>query len=709
MRLINVETQKLENFTSRTPPYAILSHTWGAEEVTFSEIQSQPDTDKDGWRKIMLSCKQAKDDGYRYVWCDTCCIDKSSSAELSESINSMFRWYQEAEVCYVFLQDIQHGAEFSRAKWFTRGWCLQELIAPKRLNFYGPAWQAAGTRHSWAPTISFITGIDMIYLRGEGSLSHLHKASFAKRVSWAANRITTRDEDIAYCLMGLLNVNMPLLYGEGGTKAFGRLQEEYLRVNVDHSFLAWLLYTGDRFPDRVEYPNTPDGNLLATHPKDFHLCKRISLSNDDVAPFSLNNKGLRIDLPLFQSPSRKSRPRRSPEYFAVLACHSDEKPEARIRIPLRAKERSAKTFAFLPSEMHHAVATDEFDSARLTECFILRNPKLLAPRMLSVSDLPASLVSWKPKVIYFDISTSTWICLSKPSEPRIPLIQVPSQREQASYGVLFDPPSSNPDNTSSDCKNPSCLKVLIRVDVGFEERYGVNVRIQLFHVAKDEISTDLDALPSIPSAETSSNSRSQIVSMPTQPSETVHASASWKRISSQDVLSLNIDLAAVDKHRAHGLGARSISAFKSLFTEDPLVHGIYTTIVVLTLSSLGFSTMSPCDTIAWGIFSTTAYFGRRKLYPGEVWQVTRDLQLRLPLVPAFLLMSYSQLVDYYGSSYSRYRAAVYWLLACWDAVCVLWILQGRTGYEPTYSERISKEELDSKTDLRSLLLDVEGR
>ena len=245
MRLINVRTQKLEDFTGRpTPKYAILSHTWSpqkyaiqshtwvTEEITFSEMQSQqPDKNKAGWKKIELSCDQARVDRYGYVWCDTCCIDKSSSAELSESINSMFRWYQEAEICYAFLEDVQDVEDLASAKWFTRGWTLQELIAPKSLVFYNSAWQNIGTREKLADVIAGRTKIHKSFL--SGSVSKIHEASFAKRVAWAANRDTTRDEDIAYCLMGLLDVNMPLLYGEGDVKAFRRLQEEYLKVHPD--------------------------------------------------------------------------------------------------------------------------------------------------------------------------------------------------------------------------------------------------------------------------------------------------------------------------------------------------------------------------------------------------------------------------------------------------------------------------------------------
>lgn len=190
MRLINVITRELEDFPSHLPTYAILSHTWGAEEVTFSDIQSHHNTGKAGWKKILLSCKQAQADDCGYVWCDTCCIDKSSSAELSESINSMFRWYQEAKVCYAFLEDIQEADEIAKAQWFMRGWTLQELIAPKSLVFYvkydNATWREIGTRKNLARKVQEITEIDDSFLRGVGSMSDVRGASFAKRVAWAA-------------------------------------------------------------------------------------------------------------------------------------------------------------------------------------------------------------------------------------------------------------------------------------------------------------------------------------------------------------------------------------------------------------------------------------------------------------------------------------------------------------------------------------------
>jgi hypothetical protein len=237
---------KLEEFFSRIPQYATLSHTWGAEEVTFEEFQSRIEktgTQKSGWRKIRQACRQAHKDGFLYVWYDTCWINKTSNAEVSESINSMFRWYHEAVICYVFLEVIQYVEKLADARWFTRGWTLQELIAPKRLKFYDLQWRAIDTREGLTSNISVISRIDWEALHGTESLNHVRGASLAKRMAWAAKRTTTREEDVAYCLVGLFSINMPLLYSEGGVKAFARLQEEIMKQGLDQSFLMWLLPT----------------------------------------------------------------------------------------------------------------------------------------------------------------------------------------------------------------------------------------------------------------------------------------------------------------------------------------------------------------------------------------------------------------------------------------------------------------------------------
>jgi hypothetical protein len=225
------------------PAYAILSHRWTDDEVLFKDIEDKTSSDRKGYFKLQGAISQARADGYAYLWDDTCCIDKSSSAELSEAINSMWVWYREAAICYAYLCDVSSctedpdfEAQVRASGWFTRGWTLQELIAPKHVDFYNGIWTSIGTRQTLQRTISDITGIDADYLNHARPLS---AASIAKRMSWAAHRKTTRLEDIAYCLMGLFAVNMPMLYGEG-SRAFQRLQEEILRNSDDESIFAWV-------------------------------------------------------------------------------------------------------------------------------------------------------------------------------------------------------------------------------------------------------------------------------------------------------------------------------------------------------------------------------------------------------------------------------------------------------------------------------------
>ncbi|KAK4182245.1 HET-domain-containing protein [Podospora australis] len=229
MRLLHVKTLKMRDFPKEPPLYAILPHTWGDEEVSLQEFASDDRETKKGFAKIKGCCRQAHSDGLDWVWIDTCCIDKTSSVELSEVINSMYAWYRDSQVCYAFLDDIPTGhlvhvpGKFPNARWFTRGWCLQELIAPSTVEFYAADWSEIGTKHSLADRICNITRVP-------------EKCCIAEEMSWASGRKTTRVEDEAFCLLGIFGVNMPMLYGEG-QNAFFRLQEEMLKHTEDYTFL----------------------------------------------------------------------------------------------------------------------------------------------------------------------------------------------------------------------------------------------------------------------------------------------------------------------------------------------------------------------------------------------------------------------------------------------------------------------------------------
>lgn len=293
LRFVDGGQLSLVEFTgTHIPRYAILSHTWGhdSEEVTYNDIIHNTGHDKIGYRKISFCGIQALKDGLQYFWVDTCCIDKRSSAELTESINSMFQWYERAAVCYVTLEDLDPGCvlarELEHCRWFERGWTLQELLAPKHVQFYDNTWSYIGNRVSLLGLISQITGIATEFIGSDTLVS----ASVATKMSWASQRETTRIEDRAYSLLGIFDVNMPLIYGEG-TKAFRRLQEEVIKRNNDLTIFAW--------EREVEF-GPPLISPIATSPRLFMQSSDISQYTADFAEFSITNKGLLLsnDIPL---------------------------------------------------------------------------------------------------------------------------------------------------------------------------------------------------------------------------------------------------------------------------------------------------------------------------------------------------------------------------------------------------------------------------
>ena len=310
MRLLKTGSSSLqvkEYFGDNIPKYTILSHTWNVdndEEVSLEDIRMGPECyeTKIGYKKVIGAQREAANNGFQWIWIDTCCIDKSSSSELSEAINSMFRWYQNAEVCYAYLSDISlDGIEwgtphdqtelqkypwwqgFAESRWFTRGWTLQELVAPKWVRFYSKEWSEIGTRSQFAHIISYATGIST------DALGDFQPAKFsvATKMSWAAKRKTTRAEDMAYCLMGLFAIHMPMLYGEGN-QAFIRLQEEIIKFSGDRSLFCW------KSPG---ISSVSLRGLLAESPADFAGSGAISsIVEDSFAPYQMTNKGLMIEV-----------------------------------------------------------------------------------------------------------------------------------------------------------------------------------------------------------------------------------------------------------------------------------------------------------------------------------------------------------------------------------------------------------------------------
>ncbi|RSL40770.1 hypothetical protein CEP54_016025 [Fusarium duplospermum] len=373
MRLLHTSTLKLEDFIGvrYRPPYAILSHTWGDDEFLFEEAQNRIPQDlgnpKRGLRKVLDACKRARGDGLDYIWIDTCCIDKSSSAELSEAINSMFKWYMESTNCYVFMEDVTFEMDgtmrnFVTSRWFTRGWTLQELIAPHGLLFFDRDWKYMCSRDEIAPTLEKITHITPSILErshispvsdlgrvfrcvGCGHVDAvkemLRTESISNKMRWAANRVTTRPEDASYSLLGLFDINMPLLYGEG-ENAFWRLQEEILHKYPDQSILTWTDRSkGDT--SRPYFTKTPASFLF-----------RVSQSVNGMIErggIIATSRGLEIDVMV--GPCAFCRKKLQPAilteklFMAVLNCAVEKSPLTRVAIFVRPLTPGAPDTAYI--------------------------------------------------------------------------------------------------------------------------------------------------------------------------------------------------------------------------------------------------------------------------------------------------------------------------------------------------------------------------
>jgi hypothetical protein len=423
--------QPTPNRDQTTPEYAILSHRWSDGEVSFKEIQdpTRDVEEKRGYKKVEQFCNKAKENKIRYVWVDTCCIDKDSSAELSQSINSIFEWYKDARECYVYLADVSdqsdselrkelnelelekkrlekerleqkeeedewdeeeeeeeeldhereeenekleklekkleslkaekkmlkrllknrassrrseeilpknYQVDFEKSEWFTRGWTLQELIAPRKITFYDRNWNPIGSKEDHCKLISRITGINPEFLRlnktpgGEDFERDIRTASISARMSWASGRETTREEDVAYSLLGIFGVSMPALYGEGGHQAFIRLQEEIIKKSDDQTILAWSR-------DSKGDLNLGFSGALASEPADFASCGHFIPDDlgDGWGPFTMTNQGLQIELPLIPFPGISTDRR---VVGAILACRPRKAKELQNLQGLRGEE-----------------------------------------------------------------------------------------------------------------------------------------------------------------------------------------------------------------------------------------------------------------------------------------------------------------------------------------------------------------------------------
>ncbi|KAI0098181.1 heterokaryon incompatibility protein-domain-containing protein [Nemania sp. FL0031] len=338
------------------PEYAILSHTWISpkDEVTYQDFKNRrSDIENDiykqkGWAKLKRYCDRAARDGWDWAWMDTCCIDKTNPADTQEAINAMFRWYQNAGICYTYLEDVDANTALDRlsltsgssimsldldtisgkdnvadpasfphmilssllikAKWFTRGWTLQELLAPPYLVFVDCAWRRIGTREHWTPEIKKACRIEAKHLSGFNPADYT-SCSIAMRLSWASNRETTVEEDETYSLLGLFGISLPLIYGEGRLRAFNRLQRELITVYNDDSIFAWkaLLPSNKYGPGTHHRGDKSKHGILAPSIREFWDASSIHSFGLDVNTFSMTNRGLEINAKRWRSKNDRTK------------------------------------------------------------------------------------------------------------------------------------------------------------------------------------------------------------------------------------------------------------------------------------------------------------------------------------------------------------------------------------------------------------------
>ncbi|KAK6860604.1 hypothetical protein PG995_004240 [Apiospora arundinis] len=372
MRLLQTGQYKLFEATdipSPFPQYAILSHTWISpkEEITYQDFkQRRTDLEngvykQNGWAKLQKYCDRAARDGWEWAWMDTCCIDKTNPADTSESINAMFRWYQSADICYAYLDDVRADEAFGRsvpvdcdlddiantanvanlgghfhdaltsslisANWFTRGWTLQELLAPPYLVFVDQSWRRIGTRESWSTEIRKASRIEARHLT-HFTPTDFTSCSIAMRLSWASRRNTTVEEDESYSLLGLFGISLPLIYGEGKWRAFNRLQNELIKVYNDDSIFAWKFdrLSMRRLTGSKQAAHGQGIGILAPSIREYWDASYIEAFPFYGSSFSMTNKGLKFNTKRWRHKDDLSR------CIIRLNCGLD--PNNRLAIPL---------------------------------------------------------------------------------------------------------------------------------------------------------------------------------------------------------------------------------------------------------------------------------------------------------------------------------------------------------------------------------------
>jgi Heterokaryon incompatibility protein (HET) len=318
-------------------PFICISHVWYDRGRPIEHEVLPEDLEDHSWRKrkrkgadkVLGACEAVRkwseqrskalrkagskgdDQPVEFIWIDTCCVDQKNPAEVSASINSMFRWYSEAIACFVYLHDLEpsssRDAKLTKCEWFSRGWTLQELIAAPEAEFYDAGWNPIGNKSAGSTMevdISRITNIDTAILR---NAEQLRDCKLSLRMAWAAGRTTRFEEDRAYSLLGIFNVQMPTLYGEGEESAFRRLQEEIIKYSDDHSIFAWCN------PEAAADDTT---GLLAPSARCFQTSSTYRRApRRSTVPYAMTNKGLSIELCLLQLDAVN--------YVASLDCEKD--------------------------------------------------------------------------------------------------------------------------------------------------------------------------------------------------------------------------------------------------------------------------------------------------------------------------------------------------------------------------------------------------
>ncbi|KAH9858581.1 heterokaryon incompatibility protein-domain-containing protein [Lenzites betulinus] len=476
--------------------YAILSHVWQKSEQSFQDIKKllSPPVFYDDPRisaKVCGCARTAESYGFHWLWIDASCIDKTSSAELSEAINSMFDWYAAARICFAYVQDVPEscvlaasGSAFRLSRWFTRGWTLQELLAPRCLIFLSETWTFLGTKASLASLLAEITGIDVEILTFRRDIQQV---SVARRMSWASRRETTRPEDEAYCLLGIFGITMPTIYGEG-REDFRRLQGEILKHSPDQSLFAWgrALPSGSPSAQLGRDIRDPASALFANSPRDFEssaeyqpiprasIARLIKTTIDvplcDILhdpEFTITNCGVRCRLVIVDI---------SPFVLALLACRTASGDCVGLLMHQRQGTQGEGS-QYLVGAICNSVATRPTStwselpwnitrpkSYRLLHITPSSLADILERTTYKVHDKPPFIVTGASRTVYVTYSLSfthahPWMRLLEPEPQRIMLPPWLSDQLRR-YNFYLDPSSSDLSPPGEDGRSRRDLHVV---------------------------------------------------------------------------------------------------------------------------------------------------------------------------------------------------------------------------------------------------------